>query len=74
MSKVIYLFIALSLSFSQYYDIGETMITSHQNQSHSVCYGQTDAGSSSSLKFADYNGATNGGDYHVIWLELSASW
>lgn len=22
----------------------------------------------------DYNGATNGGDYHVIWLILFTSW
>ena len=21
-----------------------------------------------------WNGATNGGDYHVIWIEMSASW
>jgi hypothetical protein len=74
MIKVIYLFILFSLSFSQYYDIGETMITSHQNQSHSVCYGETDVGSSSSLKFADYNGAINGGDYHIILMDLAASW
>tara|TARA_B110000116_G_C16490280_1_gene426587 strand:+ start:87 stop:401 length:315 start_codon:yes stop_codon:yes gene_type:complete len=25
-------------------------------------------------KLSDWNGLTNGGDYHVIWLEMSASW
>ena len=25
-------------------------------------------------KLSDWNGSTNGGDYHVIWLEMSASW
>ena len=28
----------------------------------------------SSTKLADWNGSTNGGDYYVIWLDLSASW
>ena len=25
-------------------------------------------------KLSDWNGSTNGGDYHVMWLEMSASW
>ena len=28
----------------------------------------------SASTLADWNGSTNGGDYHVIWLEMSASW
>ena len=51
-----------------------TMTNSHQNQSHSVCYGETDEGDSNYLSFRDYNGATNGGDYHVIFLDMAASW
>ena len=66
--------ILLNFSFSAYYSPGMTMIDSHQNQSHSVCYGETDAGDSNYLSFRDYNGATNGGDYHVIFLDMAASW
>ena len=51
-----------------------TMIDSHQNQSHPVCFGETDAGDTNYLSFRDYNGATNGGDYHVIFLDMAASW
>ena len=50
------------------------MSNSHQNISHSVCYGETDYGSTNALRFADYNGDLNGGDYHVIFVDMSASW
>ena len=36
------------------------------NSSGNYCKSQT--------KLADWNGSINGGDYHVIWLEMSASW
>ena len=26
------------------------------------------------LRFADYNGSTNGGNYHVIFVDMAASW
>jgi len=64
----------ISFSFSAYYSAGMTMTNSHQNQSHSVCYGETDEGDPNYLSFRDYNGATNGGNYHVIFLDMAASW
>ena len=74
MSRIYIFLLVINFSLSQYYQLGETMITSHQNQSHSVCYGDTDVGSSNSLRFADYNGALNGGDCHVILIYMAASW
>lgn len=74
MKKFIILMFIFSFSFSAYYSPGMTMINSHQNQSHSVCFGETDEGDPSSLSFGDYNGATNGGDYHVIFVDMAASW
>lgn len=74
MIKKIILLTFIAFGFSQVYDVGETMSSNHQNQSHSVCYGETDYGSPSSLRFADYNGDLNGGDYHVMLVDMSASW
>ena len=74
MTKKLIILFFITIGFSQVYDVGETMSNNHQNQSHSVCYGETDYGSSSSLKFSDYNGDLNGGDYHVIFVDMSASW
>ena len=68
------LFLVFNFYNAAYYSPGMTMIDSHQNQSHSVCFGETDEGDSNSLSFRDYNGATNGGNYHVIFLDMAASW
>ena len=74
MKYILIMVACFNLSIAAYYSSGMTMIDSHQNQSHSVCYGETDAGDSNYLSFRDYNGATNGGDYHVIFLDMAASW
>ena len=74
MKYILIMVACFNLSIAAYYSPGMTMIDSHQNQSHSVCYGETDAGDSNYLSFRDYNGATNGGDYHVIFLDMAASW
>ncbi len=74
MKNIVLLILTLNFCISAYYSPGMTMIDSHQNQSHSVCFGETDTGDSNYLSFRDYNGATNGGDYHVIFLDMAASW
>jgi len=74
MKNFIALVFILNIAISAYYSPGMTMIDSHQNQSHSVCFGETDEGDPNSLSFRDYNGATNGGDYHVIFVDMAASW
>ena len=51
-----------------------TITDSHQNQSHSICFGESDEGSPNHISLRDYNGATNGGDYHVMFIDLAASW
>ena len=68
------LFLTFNFYSSAYYSPGMTMTNSHQNQSHPICYGETDEGDSNYLSFRDYNGATNGGNYHVIFLDMAASW
>tara|TARA_Y100001970_G_scaffold244195_1_gene310093 strand:- start:3006 stop:3230 length:225 start_codon:yes stop_codon:yes gene_type:complete len=74
MRLLLLLFSIFTFSFSAYYSPGMTMTDSHQNQSHSVCFGETDEGDPNYLSFRDYNGSTNGGNYHVIFLDMAASW
>tara|TARA_Y100000590_G_C15624772_1_gene978941 strand:- start:735 stop:953 length:219 start_codon:yes stop_codon:yes gene_type:complete len=72
MKKIILLSMLLSVSFAVY-NVGQTVSTSDQNVTLEGCsttsdyYGQE-------FKLADWNGDLNGGEYHVIWLEMSASW
>ena len=72
MKKAILLSIFLSASFAVY-NVGQTVSISDQNVTLTGCstnseyYGEP-------FKLADWNGDLNGGEYHVIWLEMSASW
>jgi hypothetical protein len=65
---------AISLSIASIYDVGDIVSDSHQNVTKSTCYAGNDYGVGDSWKLADWNGATNGGHYNVIFLEMTATW
>ena len=71
------LFVLLS-SFSMLsalpYCAGDQVSTAHQNISHEVCAGFEDYGTGDTFKLSDYNGELNGGNYHIILIDMSASW
>ena len=69
--RTIFLTILLAFSFGAVYDVGETVSESHQNIAFDVCYGDYD---SNDLRLADFNGALNGGDYQVLFINTAASW
>ena len=50
---------------AQPYAVGDTVVEFTTN----IC-----ANDSGSFTLNDYNGALNGGNYHVIWLNFFASW
>ena len=56
------------------YNVGDVVSQDDQNVVLSVCDQTSEYNIGDEVRLADWNGATNGGDYHVIWLELSASW
>ena len=62
------------LSAQNPYCSGEQISTTHQNQSHEVCAGFEDYATGDAFKLSDYNGALNGGSYHIIFIDMSASW
>ena len=73
MKKIIFLVIVnMSLIFPVY-NVGQTVSTSDQNVTLEGCATNSDY-YGEEVKLADWNGDVNGGEYHVIWLEMSASW
>ena len=64
------LFLDVSLLFSSY-QIGDTMSEEDQNIEYDICYGEYPE---EVFKFADVNGAMNGGDYKIAIIGLSATW
>ena len=57
-----------SLSFA--YNVGDYVNMIDQEKEFDVCYGSTD----DILRLSDYNGDLNGGMYHVIHIDMAASW
>ena len=68
---IIVLFSAINC---QTYDIGDQITIEDQSIELSICYGASENGNSNQLALADLNGSLNGGNYHVIMIDISAAW
>ena len=77
MKKVILISIAsISLVFSSY-SVGQTVSISDQQLTKEVCYASDfDSGYNVGDDFSlyDLNGEYNGGNYHVMFFDMSATW
>ena len=71
---IIVLMSCFSMLFALPYCAGEQISMTHQNQSHEVCAGYEDYQTGDTFSLADYNGDLNGGNYNIIFIDMSASW
>ena len=67
-------FTLLTFGFSQTYCAGDQISLDHQNIEHIVGAGIEDYPTGSIFKLADYNGDLNGGDFSIVFIDMSASW
>ena len=75
MKKIIITITAIcSLSFASVYNVGDYISDTHQNITKSTCYSGNDYEVNDDWKLADWNGATNGGHYTVIFIDMAATW
>ena len=66
-----FLLISMSIcSLSFPYNQGDYVNLVDQEKEFDVCFGSTDE----YLKLSNYNGDLNGGMYHVIHIDMAASW
>jgi len=72
-NMIISTIVLISLVFP-IYNVGETVTISDQNVTLSVCDQTSEYSVGEEVSLASWNGDLNGGDYRVIWLEMSASW
>ncbi len=56
------------------YDVGEFVSEQDQNIEMTTCYAGNDYAIDDIWKLADWNGELNGGNYNIIYIEMSASW
>ena len=75
MKKIIITITAIcSLSSASVYDVGDFISDTHQNITKSTCYSGNEYETGDDWKLADWNGATNGGHYTVIFIDMAATW
>ena len=60
--------------YTQDYCAGDQISLDHQNAEHVVGAGTEEYSDNSMFKLADWNGELNGGEYHVVFVDMSASW
>ena len=74
--KKIFILTLSTLSFlsAQTYCAGDQISTAHQNEEHVVGAAHGDYEVGDVFKLAYWNGDLNGGQYHVIFIDMSASW
>ena len=63
-----------SMLSAQTYCAGDQVSLSHQNQAHVVGAPVEGYEEDGEFRLADWNGELNGGQYHVIFIDMSASW
>ena len=51
------------------YQVGDAINMIDQNKTFEICYN-----GEGEMKLADYNGDLNGGNYHIIFIDMGASW
>ena len=64
----------IGLSFASVYNVGDVVSDSHQNITKSTCFAGNEYEVGDNWKLADWNGATNGSNHTVIFIEMSATW
>ena len=65
---------AIGLALASVDDVGDIISNSHQNVTKSTCWAGNDYDEGDNWKLSDWNGATNGGHYNVIFIEMTATW
>ena len=75
MYKIIITMLLFSaISFPQTYCAGDQVSLTHQNASHPVGAAYDDYQIGDDFRLVDWNGELNGGEYHIIFIDMSASW
>ena len=70
--KLLTLIFLISSLYPQSYCAGDIINTEDQSELFNVCYPQESI--IDSWQLINYNGSVNGGDYHIIFMDLSATW
>ena len=74
MRTILLLLCLFSIGFSQTYCAGDQISLEHQNTPLVVGAGYDGYEVGDEFRLSDWNGELNGGSYHIIFVDMSASW
>jgi len=75
MKNIILLTLTLcSFIFTQSYCAGDQINITDQNTNFEVCYASGDYLLGDNWSLSDYNGDLNGGNYHITFVDMAATW
>ena len=69
-----FILFTINILSSQTYCAGDQISLTHQNLVHTVGAGIEGYNVGDEFRLADWNGDLNGGQYHVVFIDMSASW
>ena len=71
--QLLMILFTISLTICSTYNVGDIIGVGHQNQEFELCYGAP-SNSDGTIRFSDFNGNTNGGEYAIMIIDMSATW
>ena len=75
MKNIILLTLTLcSFIFTQSYCAGDQINITDQNTNFEVCYASGDYQIGDNWSLSDFNGDLNGGNYHITFIDMAATW
>ena len=63
-----------SMLSAQTYCAGDQINTSDLNTQYEVCYGSGNYETGDNLNLSNFDGSQNGGQYHILFIDMSATW
>jgi len=69
-----FILFAVNVLSAQTYCAGDQISIGDQNLTHTVGAATEEYNIGDEFKLADWNGDLNGGNYHIIFIDMSASW
>ena len=74
-SGIIFILLSsFSMLSAQTYCAGDQINDFDLNYQYDVCYGSGNYETGDSWSIADYDGSQNGGEYHILFIDMSATW
>jgi len=71
---IILLMSCFSMLSAQTYCAGDQINASDLNTQYEVCYGSGNYETGDSWSLSDYDGTQNGGQYKILFIDMSATW